>query len=305
MNSMMGGHTLIAYLGLPSAAAYIRDGRVRALAVTSRKRSPAVPDVPTVAEAGVPEQETVFFQGILVPAGTPREIVDRWHAEVVRIVALPDVKERLTAASYELEPNTPEQFAALIRTEVDKWAKVIRDAKIARIEWDLRGRNRAAHARLARVVDGGKPPARDSHHRRGPDRRIRLSQRAGADHRQRRARRRRRHRHPHRGAAARRAHGAAIRGGESRQRLGQCRRRGGVSRRARRLHAALFLRIAARDQRMDLQEAQLRSGRLRADRDHVAYSQRAGGAQRFPRRHGEGLHRLLEAPSSKGKLTAA
>jgi tripartite-type tricarboxylate transporter receptor subunit TctC len=134
MNSMMGGHTLIAYLGLPSAAAYIRDGRVRALAVTSRKRSPAVPDVPTVAEAGVPEQETVFFQGILVPAGTPREIVDRWHAEVVRIVALPDVKERLTAASYELEPNTPEQFAALIKTEVDKWAKVIRDAKIARIE---------------------------------------------------------------------------------------------------------------------------------------------------------------------------
>jgi tripartite-type tricarboxylate transporter receptor subunit TctC len=134
MNSMMGGHTLIAYLGLPSAAAYIRDGRVRALAVTSRKRSPAVPNVPTVAEAGVPEQETVFFQGILVPAGTPREIVDRWHAEVVRIVALPDVKERLTAASYELEPNTPEQFAALIRTEVDKWAKVIRDAKIARIE---------------------------------------------------------------------------------------------------------------------------------------------------------------------------
>jgi tripartite-type tricarboxylate transporter receptor subunit TctC len=107
---------------------------VRALAVTSRKRSPAVPDVPTVAEAGVPEQETVFFQGILVPAGTPREIVDRWHAEVVRIVALPDVRERLTAASYELEPNTPEQFAALIRTEMDKWARVIRDAKIARIE---------------------------------------------------------------------------------------------------------------------------------------------------------------------------
>ena len=134
MNSMMGGHTLIAYLGLPSAAAYIRDGRVRALAVTSRKRSPAVPDVPTVAEAGVPEQDTLFFQGILVPARTPREIVYRWHAEVVRIVTLPDVKERLTAASYELEPNTPEQFAALIRTKVDKWAKVIRDAKIARIE---------------------------------------------------------------------------------------------------------------------------------------------------------------------------
>jgi tripartite-type tricarboxylate transporter receptor subunit TctC len=90
--------------------------------------------VPTAAEAGVPEQETVFFQGILVPAGTPREIVDQWHREVVRIVALPDVKQRLAAASYELDPNTPEQFAALIKTEVGKWAKVISDAKIAKIE---------------------------------------------------------------------------------------------------------------------------------------------------------------------------
>jgi len=134
MNSMMGGHTLIAYLGLPSAAAYIREGKVRALLMTGSKRSPAVPDVPTAAEAGVPEQETVFFQGILVPAGTPREIIDQWHREVVRIVALPDVKQRLAAASYELDPNTPEQFAALIKTEVDKWAKIIRDAKIAKIE---------------------------------------------------------------------------------------------------------------------------------------------------------------------------
>ena len=110
MNSMMGGHTLIAYLGLPSAAAYIRDGRVRALAVTSRKRSPAVPDVPTVAEAGVPEQETVFFQGILAPAGTPREIVDRWHAEVVRIVALPDMKGELRAkAEHARAVRRPDQ----------------------------------------------------------------------------------------------------------------------------------------------------------------------------------------------------
>jgi len=134
MNSMMGGHTLIACLGLPSAAAYIREGKVRALVVTGAARSPAVPDVPTAAQAGVPEQETVFFQGILAPAGTPREIIDQWHREVVRIVTLPDVKEKLTAASYELSPNTPDEFAALIKTEVAKWAKVIRDAKIPRIE---------------------------------------------------------------------------------------------------------------------------------------------------------------------------
>jgi tripartite-type tricarboxylate transporter receptor subunit TctC len=134
MNSMMGGHTLIACLGLPSAASYIREGKVRALVVTGKTRSPAVPDVPTAAEAGVPEQETIFFQGVLAPAGTPKEVIDQWHREIKRAVALPDVQQRLTAASYELAPNTPEEFGELIKIEVEKWAKVIRDAKIAKIE---------------------------------------------------------------------------------------------------------------------------------------------------------------------------
>ena len=134
MNSMMGGHTLIAFLSLPSAAAYIKDGKVRALMVTGGKRSPAVPDVPTVREAGIPEQETVFFQGILAPAGTPKEIVGKWHTDVVEVMKQPDVKQRLEAASYELNPNTPEEFAALIKVEVEQWAKVIRDAKIPQVQ---------------------------------------------------------------------------------------------------------------------------------------------------------------------------
>jgi tripartite-type tricarboxylate transporter receptor subunit TctC len=134
MNSMMGGHTLIACLGLPSAAPYIKDGRVRALVTTGARRATGFPDVPTANEAGVPQLETVFFQGILAPAGTPRDIVDHWYREVVRVVAAPDVKEKLTAFSYELAPNTPEEFAALIKTEMDKWAKVIRDAKIPKVE---------------------------------------------------------------------------------------------------------------------------------------------------------------------------
>jgi tripartite-type tricarboxylate transporter receptor subunit TctC len=83
MNSMMGGHTLVAFLSLPSAASYIKAGKVRALMVTTSKRSPAVPDVPTAREAGIPEQETVFFQGVLAPAGTPKEIIDKWHADIV------------------------------------------------------------------------------------------------------------------------------------------------------------------------------------------------------------------------------
>jgi tripartite-type tricarboxylate transporter receptor subunit TctC len=134
MNSMMGGHTLIAFLSLPSAAAFIRDNRVRGLAVTSLKRSSVVPDVPTMAEAGFPELETEFFQGVLAPAGTPKEIIDRWHAEIVKAAQQPDVQKKLAGMSFEAQPNTPDQFAAMIKTEVAKWAAVIRDAKIPQVQ---------------------------------------------------------------------------------------------------------------------------------------------------------------------------
>lgn len=134
MNSMMGGHTLIAFLSLPSAAAYIKAGKVRGLMVTTAKRSPAVPDVPTVHEAGLPEQETVFFQGILAPAGTPRSIIDKWHADIVQVMKDPEVKAKLEASSYEVNPNTPEQFSALIKAEVAQWAKVIEDTKIQKVQ---------------------------------------------------------------------------------------------------------------------------------------------------------------------------
>jgi tripartite-type tricarboxylate transporter receptor subunit TctC len=134
MNSIMGGHTLIAFLSLPSAAAYIKDGRVRALMVTTAKRSPAVPDVPTVIEAGIPEQETVFFQGILAPAGTPADIIAKWHADIVEATKDPSVKSKLEAASYEVNPNTPEQFGALIKSEVAQWQKVIEETKMEKVQ---------------------------------------------------------------------------------------------------------------------------------------------------------------------------
>jgi tripartite-type tricarboxylate transporter receptor subunit TctC len=134
MNSMMGGHTLIAFLSLPSAAAYIKEGKVRALMVTTAERSRAVPEVPTVREAGLPEQETVFFQGILAPAGTPRAIIDKWHSDVVAAMKDPDVRAKLEAASYEVNPDTPEEFAALIKSEVGQWAKVIEEANIQKVQ---------------------------------------------------------------------------------------------------------------------------------------------------------------------------
>ena len=134
VNSTIGGHTPIMFGALPGVAAAIKNGQLRALAVTTAKRSPDFPDVPTLAEAGVPDQESEFIQAVLVPAGTPKEIVNQLYREIARIVALPDVKERLAAVGYVPVANTPEQFAAQIKTDIAKWGKVIRDANIKKIE---------------------------------------------------------------------------------------------------------------------------------------------------------------------------
>jgi tripartite-type tricarboxylate transporter receptor subunit TctC len=134
VTATIGGHTPIMFGALPGAASSIKDGRLRALAVTSGKRAPEFPDVPTLAEAGVPDQESEFIQAVLVPTGTPKEIVDKLYREIARVVALPDVKERLLAIGYTPVANTPEEFAAQIKTDVARWAKVIRDAGIKQIE---------------------------------------------------------------------------------------------------------------------------------------------------------------------------
>ena len=124
ITSTIGGHTPILYTSISTAAGHIKQGTVRAL------RSPALPDVPTLAEAGAPGQESDIILGVLVPAGTPHDVIDRLHREIVRIVALPDVRERLSALGFESIASTPEEFADRIRWEIDKWAKVIRAANI-------------------------------------------------------------------------------------------------------------------------------------------------------------------------------
>jgi tripartite-type tricarboxylate transporter receptor subunit TctC len=128
--STIAGHTPIAFVALPAAASNIHDGQLRALAITDNKRSAAFPQVPTMAEAGFPDQESLFPMGLLAPAGTSKEIVDFWYREITNIVALPDVKERLTALGFEPVANTPEEFASWISKEVTRWATVIRDAHI-------------------------------------------------------------------------------------------------------------------------------------------------------------------------------
>ncbi len=130
ITSTVAGQTPIAFTALPPAAPHVKSGALRALAVTSARRVAAIPEVPTMAEAGITGQEAETMQGVLVPSGTPREIVDRLHREIVKVVALPEVKERLAALGFDAIANTPEEFGAYIRSEISKWAKVIRDANI-------------------------------------------------------------------------------------------------------------------------------------------------------------------------------
>jgi tripartite-type tricarboxylate transporter receptor subunit TctC len=133
ITSTIGGHTPIAFTALPPAMTNIKDGKLRALAVLSTKRVPALPDVPTAAEAGIPGHEGDTLTGIVVPAGTPRPIIERLNGEIKRLVALPDVKDRLQALGFDPIANAPEEFAARIRSEFARWAQVIHDANI-RIE---------------------------------------------------------------------------------------------------------------------------------------------------------------------------
>jgi tripartite-type tricarboxylate transporter receptor subunit TctC len=126
ITSTIGGHTPIVFTSIASAAAQVTSGTLRALAVTSARRSPALPDVPTLAESGAPSQESDIILGVLVPAGTSPEIIDRLHREIVRIVAMPDVRERLAALGFEPIAGMPREFAERIKWEIDKWAKVIR-----------------------------------------------------------------------------------------------------------------------------------------------------------------------------------
>jgi tripartite-type tricarboxylate transporter receptor subunit TctC len=134
MAAIVGGHAQIGFNALPSAAAFIKNGDVRPLAMTSRRRDPEFPDVPTFGEVGVPDQDSAFIVGLAAPAGTPRQIIDLLNREIVRIIALPDVTERLAFIGYTGETDTPDEFAAMLKSEIARWSKVIRDAGIRQVE---------------------------------------------------------------------------------------------------------------------------------------------------------------------------
>jgi tripartite-type tricarboxylate transporter receptor subunit TctC len=127
ITSTVGGHTPIAFIGLPPAAPMIKEGKLRALAVTGAKRSPEFPDVPTTTEAGFPGQESELLIGLVAPAGTPRPITDALQRQIVRIVALPDVKQRLDALGFTPVGSTSEAFATQIRSDLETWGQVVKD----------------------------------------------------------------------------------------------------------------------------------------------------------------------------------
>ena len=127
---LLAGHVMSCFDTMQNAMPYIRAGRLRGLGIASLKRSVAAPGIPTIAESGVSGFEVGTMFGLMAPAGTPREIIMKLNAEMTKVVALPDVAERMTSVGTEPLSNTPEEFAALIRSEMVKWAKVAREANI-------------------------------------------------------------------------------------------------------------------------------------------------------------------------------
>src|SRR5438128_970316 len=133
VQATVGGHTPIAFTALPSSLAAIQAGQVRAIGIAATERAPQIPDVPTFAEQGLNGQEADTLTGIVAPAGTPKEIVELLSREIAKSVARPDVRERLAVLGFKPVANTPDEFAARIKLEMEKWGKVVRDANL-RIE---------------------------------------------------------------------------------------------------------------------------------------------------------------------------
>jgi tripartite-type tricarboxylate transporter receptor subunit TctC len=130
IGSAVAGHTPISFGASAPAVPHVKDGKLRALALSGKTRSPGLPEVPTMAEAGYPAISGETWFGVVVPAGTPKEIIALLNREIVKALAQPDVKERVTTLGFEPVGGTPEELAAQLKADAVKWGKVIRDAGI-------------------------------------------------------------------------------------------------------------------------------------------------------------------------------
>ena len=123
---LVAGQIPMMFDNVPPLLPHVRSGRIKALAVTSLARIPVLPEVPTLHELGLKDFDAVGWNGLLAPAGTPREIVNRLHAEVARVLRIPEVRDQLTSQGADIVANSPDEFSAWIRVEVKKWAEVVR-----------------------------------------------------------------------------------------------------------------------------------------------------------------------------------
>ncbi len=128
LTDLIGGQVQLMFDSMPSAMPHVKAGKLRPLAVSTARRSAAVPDLPTVAEAGVPGYDISTWYGLWAPRGTPREIVERIALETAKLLKLPDVRERYAALGAEPVGSTPDEFAAYCRSELGKWAKIVRES---------------------------------------------------------------------------------------------------------------------------------------------------------------------------------
>jgi tripartite-type tricarboxylate transporter receptor subunit TctC len=129
MQALLAGDTQLMFDNLASAMPQVKAGKLRALAVTTAKRSSLVPELPTMAEAGVPGFDIATWFGLLAPAGTPKEVIAKWNADVVKILDSPEMREKLMAQGAEPTPTTPAQFAAFIAAELPKYARIVKSSR--------------------------------------------------------------------------------------------------------------------------------------------------------------------------------
>ena len=130
MNDLLGGQVQLMFSDAPTALAHIKSGRVRAIAVASAQRSTLLPELPTIAESGLPEYEAYSWAGFVLPAGTPKDIVAKLNTDIGKVLAQADVKQRLHQVGAEAMPGTSEQFAKTLNQEITKWGKVVKAGNI-------------------------------------------------------------------------------------------------------------------------------------------------------------------------------
>ena len=127
MNDVLGGQVKVSFVGVPNALPNLTAGKLKALAVSTRKRYAELPEVPTLEEAGVPGYDATIWLGLLAPPGTPNEIVQKLNATITKVLAAPEARKLMSTAGVDVATSTPEEFGALMQAELDRWGKVVRE----------------------------------------------------------------------------------------------------------------------------------------------------------------------------------